>query len=293
LRKGGLPEPIPGSGTLFALRVIGIVFLIRWVHSMSDFGLAALLQAMAGSAWACINLAFIALLIVLPGARARAERPAHPMPQWLRQALRALGALGFLFAAWLVCYYFFVSGAAAALRAVRDANGWPLVAPALFAATIWLCRPRPLWPTNPVARRYAIGRFAVMLDVPQQTAIVWAENRKMGQYAIQELALYGARSLWPARNSLPKPAPAVAQSPSSSAAQDAQSGVPADPAAPRPRAAWVNLPEFDATRSRSLALLWSSPAAAGHNRHLVFRATLWRAADRFAAQALDAALRRF
>ncbi len=286
LKKSGRSEPIPGSGTLFALRVIGIVFLIRWVHAMSDFGLAALLQAMAGSAWACINMAFIVLLIVLPGARARTERPSHPMPQWLRQLLRALGTLGFVFATWLVCYYVSASGLQAALHAVRVANGWPLVAPALFAATIWLCRPRPLWPTNPVARRFAIGRYAVTLDVPLQTAIVWAENRKMGQYAIQELALYGARSLWPSRNSLPKPARASLPS----------SGDPADqtqPAPASPPSAWAALPAFDAARARSVALLWSSAAAAGHNRHLVFRARLWRAADRFAAQALDTALRRF
>ena len=291
LKKSGRIEPIPGSGTLFALRAIGIVFLIRWVHSMSDFGLAALLQAMAGSAWACINLTFIVLLIVLPGARARAERPSHPMPQWLRQVLRALGTLGFAFAAWLVCYYFYASGMQAALRAVRDANGWPLVAPALFAATVWLCRPRSLWPTNPVARRFAIGRYTVTLDVAQQTAIVWAENRKMGQYAIHELALYGTRNLWPSRHSLPKPA--SSNKPASVRPALGDTAGEALPAPGSPFSAWAGLPAFDAARMRSVALLWSSPAAAGHNRHLVFRATLWRAADRFAAQALDAALRRF
>lgn len=262
LKKLGRPDPIPGSGTLFALRVIGVVFLIRWLHSMSQFGLASLLQAMAGSAWACINAVLIFLLVVLPGAKPRAERPAHPLPQWLRQALRALGALGFLFAAWLVCYYFFHSGWQAALGAVKDANGWPLVAPALFAAVVWLCRPRPLWPTNPVARHFAIGRYTVMLDVALQTAIVWAENRKLGQYAIQELSVCGSRSIWPSRSSFPRAAASVSSG-------------------------------FESRRARSVALLWSSPAAAGHNRYLVFRATTWNQADKFAAQALEAALRRF
>jgi hypothetical protein len=287
LKKPGRTEPIPGSGTVFALRVIGIVLLIRWVHSMSDFGLTALLQAMAGSAWACINVAFIALLIVLPGARARAERPAHPLPQWLRQALRGLGALSFVFAAWLVGYYLYRSGYPAGLRAVRDANGWPLVAPVLFAATVWLCRPRPLWPTNPVARRFAVGRFTVTLDPVQQTATVWAENRKVGQYAVQELALCGSRSLWPARASLPKPAK-LAAAPSAATTGGATDAEPA----PRPVYGWNVPPSFDAERARSVALLWSSPAAAGHNRHVVFRAMLWSAADRFSARALDAALRR-
>ena len=262
LKKRGRPEPIPGSGTLFTLRVIGIVFLIRWLHSMSDFGLAALVQAMAGSAWACINVVFILLLVVLPGATPRAERPSHPMQQWLRLSIRGLGLLGLLFAVWLVCYFVYRSGWQAGYGALRDANGWPLIAPGLFAAAVWLCRPRPLWPTNPVERRFAIGRFTVILDVPLQTAIVWAENRKLGQYAVRELRVHGSRSIWPSYASLPKVHAAMA-------------------------------PSFDARSARSAALLWDSPAAAGHNRHLVFRATTWNASDKFAAQALDAALRRF
>jgi len=262
LKKLGHPAPIPGSGTLFALRVIGIVFLIRWVHSMSQFGLASLLQAMAGSAWACINAVFIFLLVVLPGAAPRAERPSHPLPQWLRQSIRCLGILGFLFAVWLVCYFLYQSGWQAGYHALKDTNGWTLVAPCLFAAAVWLCRPRPLWPTNPVERRFAIGRYTVILDVPLQTAIVWAENRKLGQYAVRELRVHGSRNIWPSRASIPKAQAAIATS-------------------------------FDARRAGSIALLWNSPAAAGHNRHLVFRATTWNAADKFAAQALDAALRRF
>ncbi len=260
LKKLGRTDPIPGSGTLFALRVIGIVFLIRWVHSMTNLGLADLLQAMAGSAWACINAVFIFLLVVLPGAKPRAERPSHPMPQWLRQAIRGLGSLGLLFAVWLVCMFFYRSGLVYALSTVRAANGWPLVAPALFALAVWLCRPRPLWPTNPVARRFAIGRYTVMLDAASQTAMVWAENRKLGHYAVRELSVLGSPHFWPARTSFPK-APG-------------------------------NMPLLPASPMRSVALLWRSPAAAGHNRHLVFLVSTWHAADKFAAQALDAALRR-
>lgn len=262
LKKRGRPDPIPGSGTLFALRVIGLVFLIRWVHSMSQFGLAPLLQAMVGSAWACINAGFIFLLVVLPGAAPRAERPSHPLPQWLRLLIRGLGLLGFLFAVWLVCYFLYQSGLQAGYRALKDTNGWMLIAPCLFAAAVWLCRPRPLWPTNPVERRFAIGRYTVILDLATQTAIVWVENRKLGQYAVHELSLHGSRSIWPARASLPR----------------AQAAMPSS---------------FDARTARSIAMLWNSPAAAGHNRYLVFRAATWSSTDKFAAQALDAALRRF
>jgi hypothetical protein len=204
---------------------------------------------------------FIFLLVVLPGATPRAERPTHPKQPMLRLSIRGLGTLGLLFAVWLVVYFVYRSGLQAAYGALKDANGWPLIAPGLFAAAVWLCRPRPLWPTNPVARRFAIGRFTVILDLPSQTAIVWAENRKLGQYAVHELRLHGSHSIWPSYASLPQAKAAA--------------------------------PAFDARGARSVALLWDSPAAAGHNRHLVFRATIWNASDKFAAQALDAALRRF
>ncbi len=83
----------PGAGTLFALRAIGLVILVRWLFSMSEMHLLSALAAMASSPWACINLVFLFLLIFLPGARARAERPFHPLPQWLRQALRLFAFL--------------------------------------------------------------------------------------------------------------------------------------------------------------------------------------------------------
>ncbi|MBW8836326.1 MAG: hypothetical protein JF605_14945, partial [Burkholderia sp.] len=90
----------PGAGTIFALRAIGLVLLARWLFSMSAMDLTTSLSAMASSPWACVNLVFLFLLIFLPGARAVAESPFHPLPQWLRQALRLFAFLGFLFAVW-------------------------------------------------------------------------------------------------------------------------------------------------------------------------------------------------
>ena len=80
-------SPVPGAGTVFALRAIGLVLAARWAFSMSQMGYLSSLRAMTSSPWACVNLVLIFLLIVLPGAKARMERPLHPLPQWLRQAL--------------------------------------------------------------------------------------------------------------------------------------------------------------------------------------------------------------
>lgn len=80
----------PGAGVIFALRAIGVVLFARWLFSMSQMGYRASLSAMMSSPWAFVYLLLIFLLLVQPGAAARAERPFHPLPQWLRQALRFL-----------------------------------------------------------------------------------------------------------------------------------------------------------------------------------------------------------
>src|ERR1700744_5320472 len=98
-------SPVPGAGTVFALRAIGLVLAARWALSMSQMGYLSSLRAMTSSPWACVNLVLIFLLVVLRRARARPERPLHPLPQWLRQALRLLGALTFAFAVFSVCAF--------------------------------------------------------------------------------------------------------------------------------------------------------------------------------------------
>ncbi|MGB8415275.1 MAG: hypothetical protein WCE85_02995, partial [Paraburkholderia sp.] len=114
----------PGAGTIFALRAIGLVLLARWLFSMAQMDLGASLSAMVSSPWACINLVFLFLLIFLPGARAMAERPLHPLPQWLRQALRLFAFLGFLFAVWSVGAFAASAGWRRAAQAVAATNGW-------------------------------------------------------------------------------------------------------------------------------------------------------------------------
>ncbi|GAB7527525.1 hypothetical protein [Paraburkholderia sp. 2C] len=179
----------PGAGTIFALRAIGLVILARWLFSLSDMDVLTALSAMASSPWACINLVFLFLLIFLPGARARAERPFHPLPQWLRQALRLFAFLGFLFAVWSVGAFAWTAGWRRAAHAVAATNGWLLAAPALYAAVLWICRPRALWRTNIGARRFAIGRYAISIDNVTRTTIVWMESRKVGQYDARELSV--------------------------------------------------------------------------------------------------------
>ncbi|MDI9682851.1 hypothetical protein QM334_39955, partial [Burkholderia cenocepacia] len=85
-----------------------------------------------------------------------------------------------------------------ALHAVTATNGWLVAAPALYAAIVWICRPRPLWRTNVAARRFAVGRYAISLDVLTRTAIVWMESRKVGQYDARELSVR-----WPGRAATP------------------------------------------------------------------------------------------
>jgi hypothetical protein len=184
---------VPGAGTLFALRSIGLVLLARWLFSMSQMGYGASFSAMVSSPWASINAVFLFLLIVLPGAHARAERPFHPLPQWLRQALRFFAFLGLLFALWTIGVFIWAAGGRRTVYAIAETNGWLVVAPALYAAVLWICRPRALWRTNVAARRFAIGRYAVVLDTATRTAVVWVESRKLGQYDARELSLK-----WPA-----------------------------------------------------------------------------------------------
>ncbi|MBV8627041.1 MAG: hypothetical protein JO371_04105 [Paraburkholderia sp.] len=270
----------PGAGTIFALRAIGLVILARWLFSMSEMGLSfSQVVAMASSPWACINLVFIFLMVFLPGAVARAERPFHPLPQWLRQALRLFAFLGFIFALWSVGAFVWTAGWRRTVNAVATTNGWLVAAPALYAAVLWICRPRALWRTNIAARRFAIGRYAVALDPATGTAIVWAESRKVGQYDSRELSVR-----WPDAGQGGANIPAT--DPVAGTAGPAQMSVaaaqPAAVAAPRASLAGWRRPKVE--------LLWDSPAAAGHNRQTVFRAPLVTESDRVAARALDSLL---
>ncbi|HEY4296139.1 MAG TPA: hypothetical protein VGM85_06670 [Paraburkholderia sp.] len=270
----------PGAGTIFALRAIGLVLVVRWLFSMAQMDLAAALSAMVSSPWACINLVFLFLLIFLPGARAVAERPFHPLPQWLRQALRLFAFLGFVFAVWSVGAFVASAGWRRAAQAVAATNGWLLAAPILYAAVMWICRPRSLWRTNIAARRFAVGRYAVALDPATRTVIVWAERRKVGQYDARELSVR-----WAAGQdirSTPTPTPAVAFG---------ALGEPGPTAAPLASVSAPALTRGMFSRRPKVELLWDSPAAAGHNRQTVFRATLATEGDRVAARALDTTLR--
>jgi hypothetical protein len=262
-------SPAPGAGTVFALRAIGLVLAARWAFSMAQMGYLSSLRAMTSSPWACINLVLIFLLIVLPGAKPRAERPLHPLPQWLRQALRFLGLLTFAFALFSVCAFVWTSGWRHFVHALAETNGWLLVGPALYAVVMWICRPRALWRTNIAARRFSIGRYAISLDPVTRTAVVWAESRKLGQYDARELSLK-----WP------EPA---AEAPSSAMlATDPPTSYVQSSAQAR-RGVFARRPKIE--------LQWNSPAAAGHNRTTVFRAPLTSVNDRHTAKSLDITLR--
>ncbi|MCP3727802.1 hypothetical protein M3I53_32610 [Paraburkholderia sp. CNPSo 3272] len=310
---------VPGAGTLFALRAIGLVILARWLHSMAQMNFVAALEGMASSPAASLNLVFLFLLIVLPGARARVERPFHPLPQWLRQALRFFGVLGLLFAIGSIGVFVWTAGWRRTFHAVADTNGWLVAAPALYAAVVWICRPRALWRSNFAARRFAIGRFAVSIDAATRTTVVWQESRKVGQYDARELSvrwLSGApqgRAVAsgpallpaPAQTDDPVPAAGVAEPVAASDCADSgdataslgggQSAATPEPGAPAAqRAASASLaaaPAIKPARRAKIELLWDSPAAAGHNRQTVFRVGLASEGDRTAARALDAALK--
>jgi hypothetical protein len=294
---------VPGAGTLFALRAIGLVILARWLHSMGEMNFLAALEGMASSPAACLNLVFLFLLIVLPGAKARVERPFHPLPQWLRQALRLFGVLGCLFALWSIGVFVWADGWRRAVQAVAATNGWLVVAPALYAAVAWICRPRALWRSNVAARRFAIGRYAVSIDAATRTTIVWLESRKVGQYDARELSVRWPQGAQP-EEVAGAPASAATASPDpatpaeSGSAEDADVPVPTTSAAPPASAMAVarapsraTSPAGDAQRRPRIELLWDSPAAAGHNRQTVMRVRLVTEGDRVAARALDAALK--
>ena len=272
----------PGAGTIFALRAIGLVILARWLFSMADLDAGASLLAMLSSPWACINLVFLFLLLFLPGARAVAERPFHPLPQWLRQALRLFAFLGFLFALWSVGAFALSVGWRRTVNAVAASNGWMLAAPALYAAVLWICRPRALWRTNIAARRFAIGRYAVALDPLTRTVVVWAERRKVGQYDARELSVrWGVAQ---GKRMTPAPAQAVAFGAAGEPGAAGVSGLSLGTAAA------PSLTHSAIGRRPKIELLWDSPAAAGHNRQTVFRTALTTEGDRAAARALDTSL---
>lgn len=268
-------EPAPGAGTMFTLRAIGLVLLARWLYSMAQMGYGESLSAMASSPWASINGVFLFLLIVLPGARARAERPFHPLPQWLRQALRVFAFLCLLFAVWSIGVFVWAAGGRRTVHAIAETNGWLVAAPALYAAVLWICRPRSLWRTNIAARRFSIGRYAISVDAATHTVVVWVESRKLGQYDARELSVK-----WPAAEAIER--------------ERASLRIPATvdgaPAAITHRGG-AGMHAHGWARRSHVALLWDSPAAVGHNGQTVFRATLATDGDRTAAHALDATLR--
>lgn len=319
---------VPGAGKMFALRAIGLVILARWLHSMGDMNFLAALRGMASSPVACLNLIFLFLLIVLPGAKARVERPFHPLPQWMRQALRVFGVLGCLFALGSIGAFVWGAGWRRALEAIEATNGWLVAAPALYASVVWICRPRALWRTNVAARRFAIGRYAVSIDAATRTTIVWLESRKVGQYDARELSVRWPMGNQPAvETARAAPADATAAGPmaaetgavadpaspapatSSATPADANAGAQPDtpfatssvPAAPAGHAASAvsaapalprdAAPARASWRHQRIELLWDSPAAAGHNRQTVMRVRLVTEGDRVAARALDAALK--
>ena len=268
-------EPAPGAGTMFTLRAIGLVLLARWLYSMAQMGYGESLSAMASSPWASINGVFLFLLIVLPGARARAERPFHPLPQWLRQALRLFAFLCLLFAVWSIGVFIWAAGGRRTVNAIAETNGWLVAAPALYAAVLWICRPRALWRTNAAARRFAIGRYAVSLDAATRTVVVWVESRKLGQYDARELSVK-----WPVASAIERERPTV---PAAVSVDGAATGTGRHGAVAWRTHGWA--------RRSQVELLWDSPAAVGHNRQTVFRATLATEGDRTSAHALDATLR--
>ncbi|MGI4983331.1 MAG: hypothetical protein ACRYGL_08385 [Janthinobacterium lividum] len=232
---------IPGSATLFALRAIGILFVARWLYSMSEVGFAAILNGIGSSPVAILHLLYMFLLIALPGARPGVAHPFQPLPRWLRQVLRVLSVLGGVFAVVSIVFYALHAGLEELMLAVRDSNGWLVVAPALYFLAAWLCRRRAVWRTRATAGRFAIGCFGVEIDPDTRNATVWDQNRKIGQYAASELGVRQERA---------------------------------------------------AAATTRIDLIWSSLAAAGHNRQRVFRVRTLGNAARASALALETALRR-
>jgi hypothetical protein len=213
-----------------------------------------------------------------------AERPFHPLPQWLRQALRLFAFLGFLFAVFSVGAFVWSAGGRRAIHAVAATNGWLVAAPALYAAVLWICRPRALWRTNVAARRFAIGRYAISVDVATRTVVVWVESRKLGQYDARELSVHWPDGQGDANAALvAAPAAVLDTAEVVTAASIGSASAAAVPGAAA-HAGWLH-------RRPKVELHWDSPAAAGHNHQTVFRAALVTEGDRVAARALDTSLR--
>jgi hypothetical protein len=221
------------------------------------------------------------------------------------------------------------------VRAIDETNGWLAVAPALYAAVLWICRPRALWRTNIAARRFAIGRFAIALDASTRTVVVWVESRKLGQYDARELSVKWLTAAGFERElALPEErhaqpdgvgvaagvssgvaAPGVAGAAGvgsgsplagvgtpgiaasgagavhSVEAGSATAGVGMESVAGSSIAAGPARPAGRRARRSEVELLWDSPAAAGHNRQIIFRVALTSEGDRTAARALEATLR--
>lgn len=182
-------DPVSGSGTVFALRAIGLLLLVRWLHSMDEAGFATVLQQIPRSPMALLHVFFIFLLIVLPGARPGAGKPFHPLPRWLRQLLRVFAWLGLFMTLATMGAFVFSDGPRALFDALGASNGWPAVLAVLYLAVAWLCRARALWRTRATAGHYAIGRFGIALESQTGNVTVWDQNRKIGQYAAQSLQL--------------------------------------------------------------------------------------------------------
>ena len=138
-------------------------------------GVSVLAARDASSPWACVNLVLIFLLIVLPGAKARTERPLHPLPQWLRQALRFIALLAFGFAMFSVGAFVWSSGwrrsVAGARREQRLAHRRP---GALCRRHVDLSSARALAHEYSGASRSAVMRIS--LDSVTRTAVVSARK---------------------------------------------------------------------------------------------------------------------
>ncbi len=199
-----------------------------------------------------------------------AGRLLHPLPTWLRQALRLLSLVMFAFAVFAVCTFVWASGWRRFVNALAETNGWLLIGPALYAVVMWICRPRALWRTNIAARRFSIGRYAISLDPVTRLAVVWAESRKLGQYDAREL--FGEMARTAGGRAVDPYARACHRS--------------ADAIGPRGRR-HATRPVRAASQSR-IAVEF---AGGGAQSQTVFRAPLSSLGDRNAAKALDSTLR--
>ncbi|MGI4812403.1 MAG: hypothetical protein ACRYG5_12055 [Janthinobacterium lividum] len=190
-RRGGLAREAsaPGAALLFVLRAIGLIMLARWLYAMSSIGFLGGLEAMSRSLWACGHACYLFLLLVLPGAKPSVERPFQPLPRWLRRVLRLFALVAFFFSMFFIVQFFVQTGTTRLAEAIMQSNGWLVLAPALYLAVVWLCRPRARWRNRPASGQFAIGRFAVLVDFAARQATVWDETRRLGRYALDALSI--------------------------------------------------------------------------------------------------------